>query len=94
MLLVLVPQLLYVGHWSADAGQGATGEHHQHCHSDVATCSQAPVPAGPGQILMNDDLLVLPALRSILLPAHDPDIPSSLSVSPRVPPPRATLLPA
>ena len=47
----------------------ATGseQHKMHCHDGLASCSEMPLPAGPGQPLFAIDLLLPPALADLLL---------------------------
>lgn len=48
-------------HADARTAHGATESHEQHCHGNASSCSDAPVPAGPGQMIGSDLLAVAPA---------------------------------
>ena len=92
LLLLLAPQLFYAGHWSVAAHDVQTPaertEHHQHCHTDVATCSGLPLPSGPGQLLFTEELLADPVLHAMLIESGQRATPAGLSARPLFPPPR------
>jgi hypothetical protein len=54
-------------HAAAAAHTHPDAVHVSHCHLSPGTCSDAPVPAGPGQVLAAQPLLVVPALFAVLL---------------------------
>lgn len=41
--------------------------HETHCHLTPGSCADAPVAAGPGQLIFNDPLVITPALMAVLL---------------------------
>lgn len=92
LLLLVVVQLLYLGHWQPVAHELETPtghtEHSQHCHVNVATCSTLPLPSGPGQLLFNQELLTEPELQSTPLLDSEQNAPHDLSIGPLLPPPR------
>lgn len=67
LLFAVLPQVGYLGHWGSHALSHTHGSddhvaHHKaHCHAEVASCSDQPIPAGPGWLLLSDELLVMPA---------------------------------
>ncbi len=72
----------------ADGGQEAV--HVSHCHVSPGTCSDAPVTAGPGQLLHSQPLLLVPSLLAVALIAAVPVL-TGLMPKPEVRPPlRAT----
>lgn len=93
LLLLLIPQLFYAGHWSMTGHMpetaGGREEHKQHCHTDIATCSQLPLPSGPGQFLINQELLPEPDLYATVTLHLEHEAPHGLSVRPLSPPPRS-----
>lgn len=70
------------------ADQAEQIEHSQHCHTDLASCSAQPMPAGVGLFATREALLgPLPSL----VPAGQPAYLMALSgppLAPSVPPPR------
>src|SRR6476660_5265518 len=71
-----------------DDGQEAV--HVSHCHVSPGTCSDAPVTAGPGQLLHSQPLLLTPALLAIAMIAAVPVL-TGLVLKPEVRPPLRAL---
>jgi hypothetical protein len=69
--LALLPSLFPYDHViavSADHGHGdAAMVHASHCHGSPESCADAPVTAGPGQLLGSGELLVPVALVAMVL---------------------------
>jgi hypothetical protein len=53
-----------VHHDTSVAGEAV---HETHCHLTPGSCADAPVTAGPGQLIFNDPLVIAPALMAVLL---------------------------
>ena len=72
-VLAVLPSVLPYDHLLA-AGHEDDGAavHASHCHDTPASCADAPVTSGPGQILDSAPLLVAPAMLSVLLLATVP----------------------
>jgi len=62
--------------------------HSTHCHITPGSCADAPIPAGPNQLIFNSPLIVTPALLSILLAVTLPVL-TGISVKPDTRPPLA-----
>lgn len=45
----------------------AEAVHASHCHASPATCSDAPITAGLGQLLMSEPLTATPAMLALLM---------------------------
>jgi hypothetical protein len=41
--------------------------HASHCHASPATCSDAPVTSGPGQLLFGAPVVVVPSMLAVLV---------------------------
>ncbi len=68
------------------ADEAHNAVHEAHCHLTPGSCADAPLPAGPGQLLFSEPLVVMPLMIEllivILLPAW-----AGISREPDVPPP-------
>jgi hypothetical protein len=63
-------------------------EHAQHCHTNLSSCSEQPMPSGIGLLAMHDALLgPAPAVVQIRLVDNGPAVPQ-LAILPLTPPPR------
>ncbi len=64
LLLAVLPSVVPYDHLfgHVDMGPAETAVHAAHCHGSPGSCADAPVTAGPGQLLMSDPLLISPAL--------------------------------
>jgi len=62
--------------------------HSTHCHITPGSCADAPIPAGPNQLIFNAPLIVTPALLAILLSLTLPVL-TGISVKPDTRPPLA-----
>ena len=71
-----------------DDGQEAV--HVSHCHVSPGTCSDAPVTAGPGQLLHSQPLLVIPSLLAVMLIAAATVL-TGLVLKPEIRPPLRTV---
>ncbi len=97
LLAAVLPQLLYVGHWSWPLSEAShpepaqQAEHRDHCHVDVSGCGDQPIPAGPGMFLLSEELLAPPVYerRQAALAAEGP--PSETFIAPPEKPPRVSL---
>jgi hypothetical protein len=69
--LALPPSVLPYDHLFAHDGdaEGASEVHASHCHIAPGTCADAPVTAGPGQLVLGQPLIAVPAMLSVLLAA-------------------------
>lgn len=76
-------------HQGAAHDEAVSNEHKMHCHDGMASCSDVPVPAGPGQLLLGRDLLSAPLLDVLLLAQLiDSDAPSEVTLGLPLRPPR------
>ncbi len=50
-----------------DETAAAEAVHASHCHISPGTCADAPLAAGPGQLLFTEPLIIAPAMLAILL---------------------------
>jgi hypothetical protein len=71
LFLAVLPSVLpydhLLPHDEHDERPGATAVHASHCHDTPGSCADAPLPAGPGQLLSNSPLLPSPALLAVLM---------------------------
>jgi hypothetical protein len=65
MPIVLPWDHLFLSHGDETAAEESV--HASHCHESPGTCSDAPVTAGPGQLMLTAPLLPTPALFGMLL---------------------------
>ena len=77
----LVPGLMH-----ADISLGEEAAHSTHCHVSPGSCADAPIPAGPNQLIYNAPLIITPALLSILLAFTLPVL-TGISIKPDTRPP-------
>jgi hypothetical protein len=76
-LVALLPSVFPYDHIILDAhaepvGSAEQQAHATHCHVSPGTCADAPLAAGPGQLLMGAPLLTPPTLITLLLIASIP----------------------
>jgi hypothetical protein len=50
-----------------DTSVAAEAVHQTHCHVTPGSCADAPVSAGPGQLIFNEPLVIAPAMLAVLL---------------------------
>jgi len=50
-----------------DDGAAASAVHATHCHLSPGSCADAPLAAGPGQLIFSDPLVIAPAMLAVLL---------------------------
>ena len=73
----------------ASASTKTVGIHSLHCHGGLATCSELPLAAGPGQIVFSHELLMAAVMSSFDIGlVRDFDTPSEVSLAPHPRPPR------
>jgi len=76
VVLAVLPSVLPYDHLLPGVAHADSEEqeavHASHCHVSPGTCSDAPVTAGPGQLIFADPLLLVPAMLAILLVAISP----------------------
>jgi hypothetical protein len=51
----------------AGASEADEAMHASHCHVSPATCSDAPITSGPGQLLFGAPIVVVPSMLAVLL---------------------------
>lgn len=88
LFVALVPMVapldhILVPHADAQAHQDV---HTAHCHGSPGSCSDLPLVSGPGQFMLNEPLIVVPALLATLLVASVAIL-RGLSFKPEVRPP-------
>lgn len=71
-----------------DDTPAAEATHARHCHGDAASCADAPVAAGPGQLIFSDPLVLTPALLAVLIAIAVPAL-TGIAIRPPTRPPRA-----
>jgi hypothetical protein len=88
VILALLPTVFPYDHlFVAPTHDGDEGEvHASHCHTAPGSCSDAPIPSGPNQLLDSAPWLVAPALLAVLLFGATP-LMRGISRRPDVPPP-------
>ena len=74
MALAVLPAIMPYDHLlprasasSTTVERGTVAVHESHCHGTTGSCADAPVSAGPGQVLASDPLIVVPVLLSVAL---------------------------
>jgi hypothetical protein len=50
-----------------DDGIAATAVHATHCHISPGSCADAPLAAGPGQLIFSEPLVIAPVMLAVLL---------------------------
>ena len=70
--IALVPAVLPYDHLRASRLGEDPAAHAEHCHESPASCADAPVTSGPGQMIDAAPLLAEPAMFSVLLLAAVP----------------------
>jgi hypothetical protein len=91
VVAAVLPSVLPYDHVLPSPGGGDAGEratHELHCHVSPATCSDAPLTSGPGQLVQSDALLVAPHLLTTRVETREPQA-RGLTIAPVSPPPRA-----
>lgn len=88
--LAIMPSVLpydhLFAHVDAHHGSEAAEVHASHCHDTPGTCADAPLTAGPGQLLLGGPLMPAPALISVLLVLATPLL-VGMTLRPEVRPP-------
>lgn len=91
--LALLPTVLPFDHLFihditvASASAAHEAVHVEHCHISPGSCSDAPVPSGPGQLLLAEPLVVVPAMLLLFIAVTAPVL-LGITVAPRARPPR------
>ena len=69
VFLAVLPSVVPVDHIIFGHAETAAHEeiHTAHCHGSPGSCSDLPVVSGPGQLILSDPLIVVPAMLSVLL---------------------------
>ena len=70
VFLALLPSVVPYDHLfphDAPAAAETDSVHVSHCHVSPGTCSDAPVTAGPGQLLLSEPLVLAPAMLVVLI---------------------------
>jgi hypothetical protein len=71
VFLAVLPSVFPYDHLLVGVHAGATdaeeATHASHCHVSPATCSDAPITSGPGQLLFGAPIVVVPAMLAVLL---------------------------
>jgi hypothetical protein len=62
--------------------------HASHCHISPGTCADAPVASGPGQLMLSEPLVIVPAMLGVLILLLTPAL-AGITVRPEVRPPLA-----
>lgn len=75
---------LFLHESASDAERDAV--HVAHCHVTPGACADQPVPSGPGQLMLSDPLLVVPAMLAMVILLSLPTL-AAFSRKPDVPPP-------
>jgi hypothetical protein len=66
--MAVAPSVVPYDHLGAfGAHDDHSAVHVSHCHTSPASCSDAPVTFGPGQLIGADPLIVVPAMLSMLI---------------------------
>ncbi len=89
VFLALLPSVVPYDHlFSSDAHSSSEQDevHVSHCHVSPGTCSDAPLTAGAGQLLLTDPLVMAPAMLAVLLIVLNLPL-IGLSVRPEIRPP-------
>jgi hypothetical protein len=97
LLVLLLAQTFAVDHWPGvqvmhEASESQDHVHTQHCHINIASCSDAPVSSGPGQFLTSEEWLSTTPLQSTAIIELPAQTITSVSVIPQIPPPRASAI--
>lgn len=67
-LMAIVPSILPYDHLFVAAEDEHTAFHASHCHDTPGSCADAPVTAGPGQMLSAEPLLpAMPLVATLLI---------------------------
>jgi hypothetical protein len=69
------------------ADDGHSHVHVQHCHISPSTCSEQPIPTGPGQMLFSEPLLRTVGLQ-LEIAERATTKQAAISIDPLTPPPR------
>lgn len=63
----LLPSVVPYDHLLVAPHAGHEDAHVLHCHGAPGECADAPIPAGPGQMLAAEPLIAVPAMLSLAL---------------------------
>jgi hypothetical protein len=63
----VLPSVLPYDHLIAQPHAGHEDSHALHCHGAPGECADAPIPAGPGQMIASEALVAVPAMLSLIL---------------------------
>jgi len=91
LLFAVLPSVVPFDHLLPGAAAHDIGDdavHAAHCHIAPGSCADAPLTAGPGQLLAATPLVSLPAMIAVLIVISLPSIAGS-SPRPETPPPVA-----
>ncbi len=69
-----------------DDTAAAEAVHASHCHLSPGSCADAPLAAGPGQLIFNEPLVIAPALLATLLAFSVPAM-TGITLRPETRPP-------
>jgi hypothetical protein len=74
VFLAVLPAVLPYDHiFVSDAHAGGDESvHAAHCHASPGNCSDVPMTSGPGQFLLNDPLILAPAMLALLIIVAEP----------------------
>ena len=50
-----------------DDGAATAAVHATHCHISPGSCADAPLAAGPGQLIFSEPLMIAPAMLAVLI---------------------------
>jgi hypothetical protein len=93
VFFALLPSVVPYDHLFVHDAHAATIDesvHVSHCHVSPGTCSDAPITAGPGQLMLSEPLVLAPAMLAVLI-AATATVLVGISFRPETPPP---LIPA
>jgi hypothetical protein len=63
----LLPSVVPYDHLLVAPHKGHEDTHALHCHGAPGECADAPIPAGPGQMIAAEPLIAVPAMLSLAL---------------------------
>ena len=91
VVLALLPSIVPYDHLfvrNAHAADISEPVHASHCHVSPGTCSDAPITAGPGQLILSEPLVLAPAMLTVLV-AATATVLVGIASRPETPPPLA-----
>lgn len=75
---------------TADDEEATASDHSLHCHEGLASCSEMPLAAGPGQVLFGFELLIGgPTSDFTMVVVSDARTPASVALIPPEQPPQS-----